>query len=92
MTKVASNPKVASQLATPPERIYNWLNTQMSVARHYGGMRYNGHDYDIAYTEEGQPLVRRDVGLREVKEKAAAKKAAKAEEKQRAAEAQKGLI
>ena len=42
-----------------PERIYNWLNTQLSIARHYGGCTYNGADYVIAYGEEGQPLERR---------------------------------
>lgn len=44
-----------------PERIYNWLNGQLSVARFYGGIRYNGADYVIAMDEEGQPLVREDV-------------------------------
>ena len=54
----------------PPERIYGWLDSQLSVARHYGGMAYQGHDYQIAYSEEGQPLVRIDVLKREVKEQA----------------------
>lgn len=44
-----------------PERIYNWLNTQLSIARHFGGCKYNGADYVIAYDEEGQPLVRSDL-------------------------------
>ena len=44
-----------------PERIYNWLNTQLSIARHYGGCTYNGADYVIAYGEEGQPLLRSDL-------------------------------
>ena len=44
-----------------PERIYNWLHTQLSIARFYGGISYNGVDYVIAMDEEGQPLVRRDV-------------------------------
>ena len=44
-----------------PERIYNWLDSQLSIARHYGGCKYNGADYVIAYDEEGQPLVREDV-------------------------------
>ena len=44
-----------------PERIYNWLDSQLSLARHYGGCKYNGADYVIAYDEEGQPLVRKDV-------------------------------
>ncbi len=25
-----------------PERIYGWLDTQLSIARHYGGCKYNG--------------------------------------------------
>ena len=58
----------------PPERIYGWLNSQLSIARHYGGMTYQGHDYQIAYSEEGQPLVRVDVLKREVKEQAQQKK------------------
>lgn len=43
-----------------PERIYNWLNTQLSIARHYGGITYNGASYVIAYGEKGQPLKRVD--------------------------------
>ena len=58
----------------PPERIYGWLDSQLSIARHYGGMTYQGHDYQIAYSEEGQPLVRVDVLKREVKEQHARKK------------------
>ena len=58
----------------PPERIYGWLNSQLSVARHYGGMTYQGHDYQTAYLEEGQPLVRVDVIKRELKEQSKQKK------------------
>ena len=50
-----------------PERIYNWLDSQLSIARHYGGCKYNGADYVIAYREKGQPLVRGDVLKRERK-------------------------
>ena len=57
-----------------PERIYNWLNTQLSIARFYGGCTYNGASYAIAFNEEGQPLVRTDVLA---KEKKAARKKAK---------------
>lgn len=53
-----------------PERIYNWLDSQLSIARHYGGCKFNGADYVIAYNEEGQPLVRSDL----LKKKKAAKK------------------
>lgn len=61
----------------PPERIYGWLNTQMSIAQHYGGLTYQGHDYQIAYNEKDTPLVRVDVLAREAKEAKAAAKAAK---------------
>ena len=44
-----------------PERIYHWLDSQLSIARHYGGCNLNGADYVIAYNEEGQPLVRADL-------------------------------
>jgi hypothetical protein len=51
----------------PPERIYGWLNSQLSIARHYGGMTYQGMRYEIDYLSEGQPLVRWDVLEREKK-------------------------
>ncbi len=60
----------------PPERIYGWLDTQMSIARHYGGLKYQGHSYTIAVNEDGQPLVRDDVLKREAKERKAAINAA----------------
>lgn len=63
----------------PPERIYGWLDSQLSIARHYGGLRYAGHMYFVAPDEEGQPLVRADVLMREAKERAAAQKAAREE-------------
>ena len=44
-----------------PERIYGWQGSQLSIARHYGGISYNGAFYVIAYDEERQPLVRQDV-------------------------------
>jgi len=28
-----------------PERIYHWLDSQLSIARHYGGCWYNDHEY-----------------------------------------------
>ena len=53
----------------PPERIYGWLNTQLSIARHrhYGGMTYQGQHYQIDYHTKGEPLVRDDVLAREAK-------------------------
>ena len=74
-----------------PERIYNWLNTQLSIARFYGGCTYNGASYAIAWNEEGQPLVRTDVLAKE--KKAARKKAKEAAdaEKEAASKKQTGI-
>lgn len=58
-----------------PERIYGWLDTQMSIARHYGGLTYQGQSYRIAAHEDGQPLVRWDVIKREEAEAKAREKA-----------------
>ena len=52
---------IAGKQALPPDRIYGWLNTQLSVARHYGGCSFQGHQYYIAHGETGQPLIRSDV-------------------------------
>ena len=71
-----------------PERIYGWLDSQMSIARHYGGLTYLGHTYNIAPSEPGAPLVRADVLAREAKYKSVKRKA----EKQAAAVAQGDLI
>lgn len=54
-------------LPTPPERIHNWLDSQLSIARFSGGLTYNNHQYVIAYDEPGQPLVRSDIKADEVK-------------------------
>lgn len=71
-----------------PDRIYGWLDSQLSIARHYGGMTFRGHHYVIAYAEEGQPLVRWDVFQREAKERAANRKA----EREAAKQAQGNLL
>ena len=55
------------------ERIYNWQDSQLSIARHYGGININGVKYVIAYEEEGQPLVRFDCLKAETKAKAKTK-------------------
>ena len=60
-----------------PERIYNWLNTQMSIARYWGGLTYMGQSYYVSTKEEGSPLVRADVLEREKREKQTERKAAK---------------
>lgn len=64
---------------TAPDRIHGWLDTQLSVARFYGGMTFQGVRYVIAADEPGQPLVRADVLAREAKARKAADKAAKAQ-------------
>ena len=52
-----------------PERIKGWRTSQLSIARHYGGIVYNGKRYDICPLTDD--LVREDV-LR-AERKAAAK-------------------
>ena len=52
-----------------PERIYNWLNSQLSIARFAGSISINGVTYIVATHEEGQPLVRQDVLVAEAKKK-----------------------
>jgi hypothetical protein len=60
-----------------PEKIYGWLDSQMSIARHYGGLKYMGHFYVIDVNDPDQPLVREDVLAREKKAVKDAKKALK---------------
>ena len=50
-----------------PDRIYNWLDSQFSVARFYGGMRYQGHMYVVDSKTEGAPLVKLSVLMEERK-------------------------
>ncbi len=72
----------------PPERIYNWLDSQLSLARHYGSMKFDGYIYYVAFEESGQPLVRADVLQTEAK----AKKLAEREARSAAKEAQGVLL
>ena len=71
---------------SPPDRIHGWQNTQLSIARFYGGCSYNGAQYAIAYTEPGQPLVRVDVIEKSTKEQRAANKAKRKADQQKAFE------
>ena len=66
---------IAGKPAQPPERIYGWLHNQLSIARHYGAIDYQGHRYVVAYNEPDMPLVRTDVLAREAREAAAKLKA-----------------
>lgn len=45
----------------PPEKIYGWLDSQLSIARFYGGLKYQGADYVIDMDDPDHPLVRQDV-------------------------------
>ena len=73
---------------TTPERIHGWQDSQLSIARFYGAITYQGHTYTIAVAEKGAPLVRDDVLVREAKARKAADKAAQAQ----AAKQQEQLI
>lgn len=73
---------------TAPERIHGWQDSQLSIARFYGGISYQGHSYIIAMHEKGAPLVRADVLKREAKERKAAAKA----ERENAKKQQEQLI
>lgn len=75
-----------------PEKIYNWLDSQLSIARHYGGMNYNGHEYQIDYLDPDQPLVRVDIFKAEVKAKKEAVKTAKREQAEKQKQTQAALI
>jgi hypothetical protein len=57
-----------------PKKIYYWMDTHLSIARHYGGCDYNGHRYIIDNEAIGIPLVREDIYKRECAEKKLDKK------------------
>lgn len=63
---------------SPPDRIFGWRNTQLSIARHYGAIDYQGERYVIDEATEGQPLVRLSVLAAEGVAKRLAAKASKA--------------
>jgi hypothetical protein len=56
-----------------PEKIFGWLDTQLSIARHYGGLSYLNHSYVIDFNDPDQPLVRQDILEAEKKAKKALK-------------------
>ena len=56
-------------MTNPPPLIYNWLDSQLSIARFAGSITINGTTYIVATHEEGQPLVRQDVLMAEAKAK-----------------------
>ena len=40
-----------------PRKIYNWLDSQLSIARYYGGCVLDGVAYTIDYADPQHPLV-----------------------------------
>lgn len=63
---------------TNPEKFYQVSKTQLSVARHFGGCKFNGDDYH--YNPDDDTLTRFDVWKKEqAKNKKSAKDSAKAE-------------
>lgn len=77
MTFAAFVPTAPEKPMKAPDRIYNWLESQFSIARFYGGMRYQGHMYVIDPKTAGAPLVKQSVLLAETKAAKAAEKATK---------------
>ena len=78
-----------------PERIYGWIDSQLSVARYYGGCTYNGASYLIDMLDPDKPLVREDIYLAQLKAAKAAdtaKRKAEMLKRLEAAKAQKGLL
>lgn len=58
-----------------PERIpyCNWINSQLSIARHYGAIKINETTYHVDYITHD--LVRDDVWKKDKKSRAASEKA-----------------
>lgn len=65
-----------------PEKIYGWMDSQLSIARFYGGIDFNGHRYVIDMGDPQHPLVRQD----------AIKKAKKSQKKDQRSEKDKILL
>ena len=76
----------------PPDRIFGWRDSQLSIARFYGGCVYQNENYVIDTDTEGEPLVRLSVLASENVNRRLAAKAAKTDEKQRALDAQGDLL
>ncbi len=76
----------------PPERIYGWIDSQLSIARYYGGCTYQGHSYVIDPIRPNPPLVRADVLAREVKARADQAKAYRRAGKLASKQAQGALL
>jgi hypothetical protein len=44
-----------------PEKIYGWMDSQLSIARFYGGIYIYGHYYLIDMIDPEHPLIRQDL-------------------------------
>jgi len=71
-----------------PEKIYGWMDSQLSIARFYGGIDFNGYRYVIDMADPDHPLVRQDVVKKTKKET----KKVQRSEKDKALLAQLGLL
>lgn len=72
-----------------PERIYHVSKTQLSIARYYGGCKYNGANYH--YDEPSDTLVRMDLWVSELAADKVAAKAAAAKERAKWSKAQESF-
>ena len=75
----------------PPEKIYNWLDSQQSIARFFGGINFRGRYYAIDMDDPDRPLVRQDIAQTEAKDKKAKKRQAKQSEREKAKQAARDL-
>jgi hypothetical protein len=50
-----------------PEKIYGWMDSQLSIARFYGGIFIYGHNYLIDMIDPEHPLVRQDLIKKKLK-------------------------
>jgi hypothetical protein len=50
-----------------PEKIYGWMDSQLSIARFYGGIYIYGHHYLIDMIDPEHPLVRQDLIKKKLK-------------------------
>ena len=66
--------------SAPPDRIFGWQDSQLSIARHYGGCTFRGVDYMIDEATEGNPLVKIDVLKQEKKARYQAERLAQSED------------
>lgn len=66
MTKLSLYDKPKTATPNGPERYFGISHTQLSIARHYGGMTVNGTDY--VYLPDTDELLRHDIWKKELKE------------------------